>query len=72
MQYTPTHLKDQKTEHTYPHIKQWTIVDLQESPDHSVIALQGREAIPWCEEKIHKERRQLKLEMSLCNNTGTM
>lgn len=40
-QYTHTHLKDQKKQHTYPPIKQWTIADLQESPDHSVTALQN-------------------------------
>lgn len=39
---TPIHtLRNQKKRHTYHSIKQWTVNDLQESPDHSVTALQN-------------------------------
>lgn len=41
MQYTHTHLKKPEKKHTYPSIKQWTVIDLQESPDHSVTPLQN-------------------------------
>lgn len=41
MQNIPTHPKDQKKEHIYRPLKQWTTADLQESPDHSVTLQNG-------------------------------
>lgn len=41
MQYTPTHLKDQQKEHISSPVKQWTTADPQESPGHSVPAVQN-------------------------------
>lgn len=68
---TPLHtLRNQKEQHTYPSIKQWTIADLQESLDQRDCFTEWlREATPWCEDT---ERRQLRLEMSLNNDIGTM
>lgn len=66
MQYTHTHLKKPEKKHTYPSTKQWTVIDLQESPDHSVTPLQNGLGKPY--HWVKKQRRQLRLEMSLNND----
>lgn len=47
MQYTHTHLKKPEKKHTYSSLKQWTVIDLQESPDHSVTPLQNGLGKPY-------------------------